>query len=115
MRYFTRYFTPLVLCLLIAVPAHAERMSAAELARLCSSKSDLDYGYCAGYIKAVADGMLENSIGGFSACNHAHVRSQQYVDVFRGYMEVFPEKLPADAEIAAAGAIARAFPCAAVQ
>lgn len=102
-----------VFFILAALPAAAnDRLSAAELARLCSSKSDVDYGYCAGYITAIADGILSaGAIGGYTACNHAHVRSQQYIDVFRAYVELFPEQLQRDAESAVAASIARSFPC----
>lgn len=92
--------------------ASADRLAASDLARLCSSSSDVDYGYCAGYITAIADGILSaGSIGGYSACNHAHVRSQQYIDVFRAYAEIFPGKMNGDAETAVAAALARSFPC----
>lgn len=111
MRYLLAF---IILC--IPVSAHAQndgrRMTAAELAVMCSSKSDLDYGYCAGYVTSVADGMIAaGSIGGYSACNHAHVKSQQYIDVFSAYAEMFPEKLSGDAETVVAAAVARAFPC----
>ena len=110
--------TVLLSCLLLfAAPAQAEgpRMTAQDLANMCISKSDLDFGMCAGYVMAVADALVDGSIGEYSACNHAHVRSQQYVDVYRSYAEHFPDKLSQDAETTVAAALSRAFPCLAAQ
>lgn len=103
----------LVLVLLLSTPTHAnDRLTAAELMRMCSSTHDVDYGYCAGYITAVADQMLSTgTAGGARACNHQGVRSQQYVDVFRAYAEIFPERLRDEAERTVAASFARAFPC----
>ncbi len=99
--------------LLAATPAAAnDRLSAAELMQMCSSTHDVDYGYCAGYITAIADQMLSTgTAGGERACNHAGIRSQQYVDVFRSFAEVFPERLRDQAERTVAASFARAFPC----
>lgn len=77
----------LLAALLLPTPVAAnDRLSAAELMQMCSSTHDVDYGYCAGYITAIADQMLSTgTAGGERACNHAGVRSQQYVDVFRSF------------------------------
>jgi hypothetical protein len=85
--------------------------SGAELHGMCMSDSDVDYGYCAGYVTAVAHSLLNRSIGGYRACNHANVRSQQLVDTFNSWAELFPGRLSADADTAVAAALARAFPC----
>lgn len=86
-------------------------LSGAELARMCSSAYDTDYGFCAGYVSAVAHVLLTDSVGGYRACNHAQVKSQQYVDTFVLFAGKFPDQLNADAGITVAGALARAFPC----
>ena len=52
---------------------------AAELHDMCTSTSDVDYGYCAGYVSAVAHMLLTQHVDGYRACNHANVRSQQFV------------------------------------
>lgn len=97
---------------LLSVPALAqERMTAADLERLCSSASDLDYGYCAGYVTAVADEMTKGSLGDFRACGHVAVRSQQYIDIFKAYVAGHPGTRTDDADRAVAAAFARAFPC----
>ena len=102
-----------IFLLLVTTPAAAnDRLSAAELMQMCSSTHDVDYGYCAGYITAIADQMLSTgTAGGERACNHAGIRSQQYVDVFRSFAEVFPERLKDQAERTVAASFARAFPC----
>jgi len=99
--------------LLAATPVAAnDRLSATELMQMCSSTHDVDYGYCAGYITAIADQMLSTgTAGGERACNHAGIRSQQYVDVFRSFAEVFPERLKDQAERTVAASFARAVPC----
>jgi hypothetical protein len=79
-------------------------MTAGELQGLCQSSYDVEYGWCAGYVTALAEAQ-----GG--ACQNAPVRSQQYVDIFRAYMEVFPEARKAGAQEAVSAAMARAFPC----
>lgn len=76
---------------------------------MCGSTSDVDYGFCGGYVTAVADALLAQ--GGGIACNHAHVKSQQYIDAFRAYAELFPGRMTGDARAAVEAAIGRAFPC----
>ena len=103
----------LLSALLLPTPVAAnDRLSASELMQMCSSTHDVDYGYCAGYITAIADQMLSTgTAGGERACNHAGVHSQQYVDVFRSFAEIFPERLQDQAERTVAASFARAFPC----
>jgi Rap1a immunity proteins len=79
-------------------------LSAGELQGMCQSTYDVEYGWCAGYVTALAE-----ANGG--ACMNAPVRSQQYVDIFKSYMEVFPEARKAGAPEAVSAAMARAFPC----
>jgi hypothetical protein len=100
--------------LTIAPPAKAADepvFSAAELVELCISKYDTDYGYCAGYVSAVAGLLLRQSVGGYSACNYERVKSQQFVDIFKTYADIFPEQMKLEASVAIAAALARAFPC----
>ncbi len=91
--------------------ADVTRLTGAQLAEMCQSQSNLDYGYCAGYVTAVADELLAGSIGEYRACNHAAVKSQQYVDIFRTYEAEYPESRSMSADLAVAAAFARAFPC----
>lgn len=103
----------LFLGMMMAAPAFAEapRFTGAQLEEMCRSESNLDYGYCAGYVTAVADELIAGSIGPYRACNHDAVKSQQYVDIFRNYVASFPESRAMSADEAAAAAFARAFPC----
>jgi hypothetical protein len=112
------YFTgALFLCLFTAFSLHtaqassAPHFSAADLLKMCTSTSDVDYGICAGYINAVSDIMLTESVANQRACKHDKVRSQQGIDIFTSYAEIFAEELPKDATAVIAAALARGFPC----
>lgn len=86
--------------------------STEELARMCRSTHDTDYGYCAGYVTAIAHMMRDNiSLSGYRACRHDSVRSQQYIDIFNTYLELYPDSMPREAAVVVAAALARAFPC----
>ena len=85
--------------------------SGAELATQCTSKSDLDFGFCAGYLTAVADQLTKGPVGEYRACNLDKVRSQQLIDIYVSYADLFPDMTKEPANIAAAAALARAFPC----
>lgn len=87
------------------------RLSAIELRDMCTSKMDVDYGFCAGYVTAVAHTLLTQTVNGQRACSHANVRSQQLVDTFNTWADLFPDRLNMNAEDAVAAAMARAFPC----
>jgi hypothetical protein len=109
-----RGFAALLILCLCATPSGAaelSRLTGAQLAAMCQSESNLDYGYCAGYVTAVADEMMAGSVAEYRACNHAAVKSQQYVDIFRTYAAEFPETRGMSADLAVAAAFARAFPC----
>ena len=103
------------LACLFLLPANAgaakATLSAIELRDMCTSKMDVDYGFCAGYVTAVAHTMLDQGVAGQKACNHSAVRSQQFVDTFNTWADLFPDRLNASAEAAVAEAMARAFPC----
>jgi len=112
---FTVFALALLFC--FASPARATdpgsgALSAGDLHGLCTSSSDIDYGYCAGYVSAVAHVLLDQPVGGVRACHHANVRSQQLIDTFNSWTELFPERMGDDAATAVAAAFARAFPCA---
>lgn len=87
------------------------RLSGAELRALCASSSNVDYGMCAGYVRAVADLMLAESVAGNKACAFGLVRPQQLLDIVRVYMDQTPTALETPARAAVAQALARAFPC----
>jgi hypothetical protein len=110
-------FSLFLLCFLLSFGckgASAEggaSLSATDLRQMCTSARDLDYGYCAGYVTAVAHALLAQDVSGQRACNHGAVKSQQLVDTFNAWAELFPEKMGEDADTAVAAALARAFPC----
>lgn len=103
----------LALLLLASQPAHADTsaFTAADIYKMCVSKYDTDYGFCTGYVSAVANTLLTESIGGYRACNHGTVRSQQFVDIFKKYAESSGAPLSDAANHSIAASIARAFPC----
>jgi hypothetical protein len=109
-----RGLAALLILFFCATPATAtdmSRLTGAQLAEMCQSQSNLDYGYCAGYVTAVADELMAGSVAEYRACNHASVKSQQYVDIFRTYEAEFPQSRTMSADLAVAAAFARAFPC----
>lgn len=108
-------FCGLIGCLFASVPvtaANREGLTGTELLEFCNSKYDTDYGFCAGYISGIANAMLSAPVSGERACHHAPVRSEQLIDIYRNYAEVFPSNMRGSAAKTTAAAIARAFPCA---
>jgi hypothetical protein len=109
-----RFVVLLAALFLLTSPAMAKKnvsFSGAELLKMCSSTYDTDYGLCAGFVSGISNIMLDESVAGFRACNHATVKAQQAIEIFRGYSEIFPETLKEEANVAVAGSLARAFPC----
>lgn len=94
-----------------AASVNSDGLTGQELLRLCSSKYDTEYGFCAGYISAIANVMLSDDVGGARACTHGPVRTQQLIDIYRSYAEIFPENLKGSATKNVAVSISRGFPC----
>ena len=86
-------------------------MTGAELHTMCTSASNLDYGFCAGYVTAVADALHGASVAGYRACGHDGTRSQQLIDTYNAFADMFPGNLQDSADAAVAASLARAFPC----
>lgn len=105
--------TVLVLMLSFSPAKAADQVSfsGSELYKMCTSKYDTDYGFCAGYVSAVANLLATESVAGFRACNLGIVRSQQFVDIFKTYAETFRDNLGTEANAVVAASLARAFPC----
>ncbi len=104
----------LILCLAI-MPAKAATeldYTAIELLDMCKSSYDTDYGYCAGYALAISNVMSQGAtIGGYKACGHAPVKSQQLIEIYVRYTEKNPAIKSKDAMTSVAAAISSAFPC----
>lgn len=94
-----------------ALAVNSDGLTGNDLLRLCSSKYDTEYGYCAGYISAIANMMLTTAVEGERACTQGTVRTQQLMDIYRSYAELFPENLRGSAAKNVAISIARGFPC----
>jgi len=82
-----------------------------DLLRSCTSTYDTDYGYCAGFVTGIADVMLVGAVDGHRACNHAPVRSQQFIDITTMYMEHNKDIMNDSARSIVASALERSFPC----
>ena len=94
-----------------ALAANSEGLTGTELLAMCNSTYDTDYGFCAGYVSALANALLAGPVAGESACSHGPVRSQQLIDIYRTYAELFPENMKGAAAKTVSASIARAFPC----
>lgn len=94
-----------------AAAANQDGMTGQELLRLCSSKYDTEYGFCAGYISGIANTMLAGDVAGLRICSMGAARTQQLIDIYRSYAEVFPENLRGSAVRNVAMSLARSFPC----
>lgn len=94
-----------------APAANSEGLTGTELLAMCNSTYDTDYGFCAGYVSALANALLAGPVAGEAACSHGPVRSQQLIDIYRTYAELFPENMKGAAAKTVSASIARAFPC----
>jgi len=108
----------LVLCLSAARPVAAQDiasrhyyMGARDLMNFCRGSTDIDYGYCAGYIGAIADTMLAHSLFSYNACNHGPVQDQQLIEIVSDYIATYPQNISKPASMVVAEALARAFSC----
>lgn len=87
------------------------RLSAADLMELCAGKYDVDLGFCAGYVSAIADVMIDQPLYGFRTCAHESVRSQQIMDNVILKIKAMPDRSGYAARAVVADSIARSFPC----
>lgn len=94
-----------------AANVNRDGLTGHDLLAMCNSRYDTDYGFCAGYVSGIANALLAGPVSGERACSHGPVRSQQLVDMYRSYAEIFPENLRGAAAKNVAVAIARGFPC----
>lgn len=86
-------------------------MTGVELEEFCNSKYDTEYGYCAGFVTAIADVMLAQNVEGLSSCNHISAKSEQLIENIRHFMEINPETRTQLARVVVARTLAHGFPC----
>lgn len=91
--------------------ARTNDMSALSLYQLCSSQSNVDYGMCAGYVTALADILMNETVTGYKACHFGEVRTQELMDIVKNYIANNPDMNDRPARVVASAALARAFPC----
>jgi hypothetical protein len=94
-----------------AVSNAQNHLSTKDLMNFCRGNFDVDAGYCAGYITAVAEIMLDHTLYGQKACNHGKVRSQQLMELFQMHVNAHPDRATSPAGIATAEAMAASFRC----
>mgnify|MGYP003377021431 CR=1 FL=1 len=87
------------------------RLSAANLTALCEGGYDIDVGFCAGYVTAIADLMGDQPLYGFRACLLGPVRSQQLMDNVTGILRASPDRARFAARTVVAESLSRSFPC----
>lgn len=92
-----------------ALPHH--HMSGKQLLLYCNARDDVDYGYCAGYVSALAEIMLSGPIYGFEACNHGPVGDQQLMEIARDFLQTHKEAAQKPAALLIAAAFEEHFPC----
>lgn len=98
---------------ILSAPAMAANGSTATgtLQQYCMGHYDVDAGFCAGYVTAIADLMKEQQLYGVRTCNLEPVHSQQLMELVQ--LEMNEQRAPADlsaAELTAA-TFARYYPC----
>ncbi len=92
-------------------PVHRDQISGRKLLHFCNGKTDIDYGYCAGYLTSMAELMLDHKLYRIQACNHAGVKSQQLVELFRLYAGSNNDLLDYPATMIVAKMLSSSFPC----
>lgn len=100
-----------VLAPVSAVAAASGATATGTLRHYCMGAHDVDAGFCAGYVTAIADLMKEQQLYGVRTCNLEPVHSQQLMDLMRIEMQekIMPREVSA-AELTA-GTLARYYPC----
>lgn len=87
------------------------RMAGVDLARFCEQATDLDAGFCAGYVTAIADVMIDQPLYGFRACLYPSVRTQQIMENVIQAMKAPPDRSQFAARAVVADTLSKAFAC----
>ncbi len=116
-----KFFILTIFSLLISFPVTAQefvpignvqsQISGKDLMHMCQGRYDIDYGYCAGYLAAVSEIMLEHQVYGQTACNQGPVATQQLMELYRQHMKENPTSQMQPASAATAQALSRFFHC----
>ncbi len=103
----------LMVLMMGALPAKAADgpMTGAALMQYCKGLYDVDAGFCAGYITAIADLMKEQGLYGQTTCNLGPVPSQQLMELVQIQMQDNPEAQSQSATQMTATTLARFYPC----
>ncbi|NCC22100.1 MAG: hypothetical protein EOM26_06510 [Alphaproteobacteria bacterium] len=95
----------------IEISAPESHLAGRDLLNFCHGKYDVDAGYCAGYMTAVAELLLDHPLYRMTACEHGKVRSQQLTEIYMEHLQKYPPRADVPASMAAVEAVALAFPC----
>lgn len=94
-----------------AVSNPQAQISGRDLINFCKGQYDIDYGYCAGYMAAISEVMLDHEVYGQTACNHGIVAPQQLVELLKDSAKNNPSIELQPASAAAAQVLSGAFRC----
>jgi len=95
----------------IQVSQPQNHLTSKDLKNFCKGQYDIDYGYCAGYLAAVSEIMIDHEIYGTRACGHGPVASTQLMELMQGYYKSNPSAELQPASVATAQALSRFFSC----
>lgn len=93
------------------VQASTSMLSSQDIKTYCLSDYDIDVGYCAGYVTAVADLMVEHRIYGLEACYMELKSPQKMVQYVRAYIRKNPSIVQGNARFMIANILAQLYPC----
>ena len=83
-----------------------------ELWNMCTSKDVLEYGFCYGYVIAIAEAERHpDGLYGLRNCLPADSTRQQLVDVVKRWLDLHPAQRQYPASALIVGVLAEAFPC----
>ena len=105
------FSSPLAASEVTRVSNPAAHLNGKDLINFCKGQYDIDYGYCAGYVAAISDIMLDHAVYGNTACNHGRVAPEQLKELLQAHVKRDPSSQLQPASVATAQALSRAFSC----
>ena len=104
-----------VFCFLMMLSAAAQAadggVTAGQLKTYCAGQYDVDAGFCAGYVTAIADLMKQKTLSGYTTCNLGPVESQQLMELVQIQMQENAIDPMQPATSLTAEMLARFYPC----